>query len=143
MGIDQADARWAGTMVGSQRPVWQDLYRDFRGNPQGPRSEEERNNGEQWYVVALGLMQGIPWEPTPGREGIEIGSRVALPPVPAEVPPVKELADKEKEWRRPRIDKQDVTRFGVTAGCPGCMAATRGHPARGIPTPAGIGWSRT
>ena len=55
---------------------------------------------------------------------------MAHPPVPAEVPPVKDFAEEEKEWRRPRIEKQDVTRFGVTVGCPGCVAAARGNPAR-------------
>ena len=31
-------------------------------------------------------MKGVPWEPVPGREGIEIHSRVTMPEVPKEVP---------------------------------------------------------
>ena len=42
--------------------------------------------GKPWVVDVMEGMQGAPWEPVPGRGGIEIKSRVELPRV-AGLPP--------------------------------------------------------
>ena len=34
---------------------------------------------QRWNSELLDKMQGIPWEPIPGREGIEIKSRISVP----------------------------------------------------------------
>jgi len=36
----------------------------------------------------------------------------------------------EIEWRRPRIEINDVIRYGLTPGCQGCQASSRGQGAR-------------
>jgi len=45
---------------------------------------------ERWDESCWARMQGVPWEPVPGREGFEVGSRVVMPTVPTEVPPMRE-----------------------------------------------------
>ena len=36
--------------------------------------------------------------------------------------------EREPKVLRVRIDREDVMRFGATAGCPGCIAVNRGDP---------------
>ena len=69
---------------------------------------------ERWHLECMESMQGIPWEPVPGREGIEVKSHAVLPPAPADVPVAREFHDKAREWRRPKIETQDVVQDGVT-----------------------------
>ena len=70
-----------------------------------------------------------PWEPIPGREGAEVASRVALPRMPSEAPPMMDVPKKEFEWRRPRIEGRDVVKYGPTPECLGCRAFNRGQGA--------------
>ena len=40
---------------------------------------KRRPEGERWNLEELENAKGLPWEPIPGREGIEIKSRVHIP----------------------------------------------------------------
>ena len=53
-----------------------------------------------------------------------------LPEVPKEVPLGTRQVEEERSWRRPKIEKRDAEKFGLTPGCPGCIAASRGAPGR-------------
>jgi hypothetical protein len=46
------------------------------------------------------------------------------------VPAAKELVHEERARRRPYIEKRDVEKFGISSGCLGCVAASRGAPSR-------------
>ena len=84
----------------------------------------------RWDVELWDKVKGTPWEPVPGREGVEVMSKVELPPAPVEVPPMADVPRWEQDWRRPKIERKDVKNLGMTPGCPGCIAANRGSAAR-------------
>ena len=74
-------------------------------------------------------IQGVPWEPIPGRQGIEIKARVNLSADqdPVGVPMRGEYG--EVIHRRVIITREQVRIHGFTVGCPGCRAINRGMPA--------------
>ena len=57
-------------------------------------------------------MTGVPWQPVPGRDGIETKSKVDLPKEKGPPPP-KEFDDKECVRRRPKIRKEEVGKWGI------------------------------
>jgi len=84
----------------------------------------------RWDAGLWERVKGTPWEPVPGREGVEVRSSVELPPAPMEVPPMVDAPKWEQYGRRPNIQMKDVKNLGMTPGCPGCVAANRGSAAR-------------
>ena len=85
---------------------------------------------EKWDRGRMEAMKGVPWEPVPGIEGIEIHSRVTMPDVPKEIIAGTDYQVGDRVWRRPKIERRDVEAFGLTLGAPGCVAASRGAPGR-------------
>ena len=81
---------------------------------------------KQWNLETMKAFRGLPWEPVPGREGIEIRSKVDLPEIRTEPIAVQEPEEKTTIRRRAGITKQDIKKFGIAPGCPGCIAANRG-----------------
>ena len=57
-------------------------------------------------------------------------SRVSLPEAAREAPEARAFAPEERTRRRPTIEQRDVDKFGISVGCPGCIAASRGAPSR-------------
>ena len=80
----------------------------------------------QWDKKKLDEMKGVPWAPTPGRDGVEVRSYVMIPERQDEPRRIPEPEDKEVVRRRAGIKKEDVMEFGGTPGCQGCLAANRG-----------------
>ena len=37
------------------------------------------SNSERWSIEEFNQLKGTPWEPEPGRPGVEIGTRVRIP----------------------------------------------------------------
>ena len=76
-------------------------------------------------------MRGTPWEPEPGRVGVDVPIRLKAweevevangPRIPDGVPPIR---GNNRQW----ITRHDVqTRYGPTAGCRGCEYALTGLP---------------
>ena len=78
--------------------------------------------GEIWCLDKFDKVKGVPWEPIPGRQGIELKCRVNLP---EDKTPVERPMQGEKEEvipRRVRITREQVRMAGFTIGCPGCRA---------------------
>ena len=71
---------------------------------------------------------GLPWEPVPGREGIEVKSSVAFAKETdgSKMSHETEDADKKKKVRAVYISRADISRYNLTPGCEGCMRANRG-----------------
>ena len=80
----------------------------------------------QWEKSKFEALTGTPWEPVPGREGIEIRSNIVLTERLDEPRRTPEPEEQEVVRRRAGIRKEDVMEFGATPGCPGCTAANRG-----------------
>ena len=85
------------------------------------RPEEERWNQEEF-----GAVQGTPWEPIPGRGGIEVKSRFQVRGDEEE--PIPQPSTRDVVPRRIYIRREDVSesKYGLTPGCKGCEAANRG-----------------
>jgi len=108
--------------------VWLGIRDEFNesliGTPQGVSkvrmlrrkgsNEEGSNKGE------ILRRKGVPWEPIPGKEGIQIKSNVHIPaPRPTsgkEIP----TDDRPRQQRRFRIEKSDIEKYGTMSGCSGC-----------------------
>jgi hypothetical protein len=81
--------------------------RDFR---------RKAENGGRWSVADFDKFVDVPWEPYPGmKRGCELRSKVRLPTERAEFTEiVKGRSDYTR--RRFRIRKDDLEKFGYTAG---------------------------
>ena len=85
---------------------------------------------ERWNKARMKEVQGVPWEPVPGREGIYIKAQVELPRAEGQPDRIIEPAQKRIIRRRAAITKADVRRYGMTPGCRGCEAANVGKKER-------------
>ena len=74
-------------------------------------------------------IRGTPWEPIPGREGIEIRSRVVIPIDRTGPRQLIEGEESDFSVRRMRITREFIRKVGFAIGCPGCRAVNRGQPA--------------
>ena len=70
-------------------------------------------------------MQGTPWEPVPGHEGVEIKSKVNMG-TESDIVRSAEGIPRRRHVRRLYITPEDVRNAGMTLGCPGCRALSRG-----------------
>ena len=96
------------------------VCRDFRRRPEG----------ERWNREMLDGMKGAPWQPTPGRDSIEVRCRVNVPSDGAPfTEPVRGIA-RETGPKGAKLYESGLARFGYTVGCPGCRAAVRGKEAQ-------------
>ena len=71
------------------------------------------------------MIQGLPWEPVPGRNHVEVKSHFQYK---EEEEIVRLPGSRESMPRRIYIRKEDVadSKYGLTIGCRGCEAANRG-----------------
>ena len=83
---------------------------------------------DRWDAASLIDINGLPWEPVPGREGIEVKASVSFAKEVDGSRLQHETA--EEKPRQPRavyINKSDVKRYGMTLGCDGCLKVNRGE----------------
>ena len=81
----------------------------------------------QWNRTRLEDMHGVPWEPIPGRGGIEIMPHAPIHEREDEPRRTAEPADNALTMMISGIRQHDVMDFGGTPGCPGCIAREQGH----------------
>lgn len=69
-------------------------------------------------------MKGTPWEPVPGRAGIESKSNITM--LPESTEPITPHPTLEyRQVRRGHIRYEDIKKYGMTPGCAGCIAWSR------------------
>merc|ERR1712186_73111 len=73
---------------------------------------------DKWDLVKFNGFQGVPWEPIPGREGIELKCKVNIPVDRSEVSEPMVGEDKDMVHRRVKITREQVRMMGFTVGCP-------------------------
>ena len=88
------------------------------------------NNSDRWKALGLNEVVGLPWYPIPGRDGTEIKSHVRM---------AAEFGDglqhDEDNKLQPHVVravkflKEDIRKYGMTQGRPGCTAANRNAAA--------------
>ena len=101
-------------IVGNEKGVVK--TRTYTVRPEGQRLQKEEFEG----------FQGVPWEPIPGRGGIEIKSSIKIQENYGDVE-LREPEIRAEQIRRLRITKQDLDNYEMTIGCPGCRAKNRGE----------------
>jgi hypothetical protein len=90
--------------------------RDFR---------RRAESGGKWSVTDFDKFVGVPWEPHSGAKGgFELRAKVRLP---AEGAWITETVKGKSDFTRRgfRIQREDLEKFGYTAGCPGRRAVSR------------------
>jgi len=133
VGKEKLRTRWAtGIWLG----VRDESNEIFIGTEEGViKVRTVRRKGtheERWNTVQIDRMKGTPWEPQPGRNSIEVGSKIIVhergdnrevPELPVGVPrPVRKT--------RFKILRQDVVKYGPTEECEGCRSAMTNGVAR-------------
>jgi len=128
-GKDKFEVRW-------QRGIWYGIAdrtgESIIGTKDGViKVRDTRSLGEEeaWNVQWFNDTRGTPWEPIPGRTGIEIRSRVLLPEDRHKPIPVIRGEEGDYIVRRMRINRETIRKLGFTVGCPGCRAVNRNLPA--------------
>jgi len=128
-GKYKGDIRWEeGIWLGIRDRKGETLVGTANGIVKVRSTRRTCSDEEKWDKGRMAVVKGVPLELVPGREGIEIHSRVTMPAVPKEIPAGTEYHVGDRVWRRPHIERRDVEKFGLTPGCPGCVAASRGAP---------------
>ena len=82
----------------------------------------------RWDKTLFSQIRGLPWEPIPGRDSIDVPINVAIPDEDKVVIPAAENTEKVMVRRVFKIFRTDVAEYGLTPGCKGCLAADAGHP---------------
>ena len=75
VGKDKLDTRWESGVFAGLRVESGELYVLTEGGALKVNSFNRRPEEERWNQEEFGAIQGTPWEPIPGREGIEVKSR--------------------------------------------------------------------
>ena len=84
---------------------------------------------EAWNQRWFNDVRGTPWEPVPGRAGVELRSKVLMPEDRQRPIPVIRGDEEDYIVRRVRITRETIRKLGFIVGCPGCRAVNRNMPA--------------
>jgi hypothetical protein len=126
-GKDKLDARWKeGVRLGLRMESGESLIGTNEGVVKARDFRRKAENGGRWSVVHFDKFVGVPWEPYPGAKGgFELRSTVRLPAEGAEF--TETVKGKSDYTRRSfRMRREDLEKYGYTAGCPGYRAVNRG-----------------
>ena len=117
-GKEKLDTRWESGVFAGLRAESGELHvltdkGAIKVNSFNRRPEEERWNQEEF-----GGIQGTPWEPIPGRGGIEVKSRFMMIGEEEVIPP---LSARDVIPRRMHIKREGAsdTKYRITPGCNG------------------------
>ena len=127
-GKDKFDTRWEeGIWLGVKDRSLETVIGTNEGVIKVRDVKRKGTEEQRWDISKFNEFKGVPWEPIPGREGIEIKARVNVPREGGRPDPV--MRGSEPVPRRARITREDMRKMGFTVGCPGCRAINRGLPA--------------
>ena len=114
-GKNKADVRWEdGIYLGMINRSEEYLVGTDKGVLKVRSIRRHGMRELQWDRNMFNDMKGVPWEPTPGRECIEIMSHVEIKEREDEPRSIPEPVEREVTRRRAGIPKQDVMDFGGT-----------------------------
>jgi len=131
LGKDKLDSRWeTGHFLGIQDDSAELIVGTSIGVLKVRSVRSYTNIADRWKALNLFEVVGVPWCPIPGREGVEIKSQVKM---------AAEFGDKMQHGgdgepqpfvvRAVKFLKEDVRKYGMTQGRPGCTAANRNAAA--------------
>ena len=93
------------------------------------RDIRSMEDNEAWDIGRFNDIRGTPWEPVPGREGIEIRSKVVIPIDRTGPRQAMEAEEKDFIAGRMRITREFIRKVGFIIGCLGCRVVNRGQSA--------------
>ena len=117
------DIKW---QVGIYLGIVRRSDESFIGTPDGvvkARSVKRLSREERSDAALFNAIRGSPWQPTPGKDSLEVPVRIQLPHVvdTSSLPPKPvEIARNRAVYIRKPIELQ---KYGYTDGCAGCRAA--------------------
>ncbi len=109
VGKDKYNSRWEeGVFLGIREESGEIIVGTEKGVIKARAFRRKGSEAERWSRDNVKSVGGIPWEPIPGREGIEIKSSVNLPRDDTEIKKMEPGVEKEVVRRRLKITKEDV-----------------------------------
>ena len=79
-GVNKLESRWGtGIWLGVREESGEILIGTKEGVIEFRSFRRKGSHADRWDWAELEAMQGVPWEPVPGREGIEVKANVAIP----------------------------------------------------------------
>jgi hypothetical protein len=109
VGKDKYNSRWEeGVFLGVREESGEIIVGTKEGSIKARAFRKKGSEGERWSRDNVKSVGGIPWEPIPGRDGIEIKSSVNLPRDESEVKKTEAGVDKEVVRREMKKVKEDV-----------------------------------
>jgi hypothetical protein len=110
VGKDKYNSRWEeGVFLGVREESGEIIVGTKEGVIKARAFRKKGSEKERWSNESVKSVGGIPWEPIPGREGIEIKSSVNLPRDESEIRKTEARVEREVVRRRMKIVKEDIT----------------------------------
>ena len=117
------DTRWStGIWLGIREESGEVIIGTDEGCIKCRTIRRKSSDAERYNVELFMNMKGVPWEPEPGRPGIEIRTKVRLPTEELDIVKPANTVEREKRIRRARITPEDIRELGDTPNCKGCEA---------------------
>ena len=86
----------------------------------------------RWDEKLFNSVKGTPWQPEPGRTGMDVRANITLDRATEGIPQEAMGTPRvEKGLLRPKINKSDVANHRGTIGCRACEASKRGEKSTG------------
>ena len=128
IGVDKLDPRSEQGIFAGLREESGEIYVMNSKGVIKVRSFSQRVEEERWNQEEFNQAEGTPWEPIPGRAGVEIKARFQFKDLAAE-PVIKAPVTRESTTRSLHIAKDNLKKYNLSPGCRGCIAANRGTTA--------------
>ena len=108
------EARWStGIWLGIREESGEVIIGTDEGVIKCRTIRRKSSDQERYNVELFNSMQGVPWEPEPGRPGIEIRTKVRLPREELDIVKPANTVEKERGLRRARITPDGIRVLGV------------------------------
>ncbi len=109
VGQDKYNSGWGeGAFIGVREESGEPIVGTEQGVIKARAFRRRGSEKERWLKGHVKSVGGIPWEPIPGREGIDMKSPVTLPRDESEIKRTEVGVEKEVVRRRLKLVKEDV-----------------------------------
>ena len=120
-GVNKLDPRWEDGIYAGLRIESGEIYVMSESGVIKVKHYKQRPESERWNLEELDKGIGVPWEPIPGRAGIQVKSHFTIIGGGGEEI-VKMPETRAVQIRRIYIGSKDLEKYGNTIGCKGCEA---------------------
>ena len=133
LGKDKLEARWGNCVfffIGLQDDSAELLIGTSSGILKARSFRHHTMGADKCSACGIDSMTGLPWEPVPGRQGVEAKSNIRMSGDSGTHMKDPDSTETRTFKRRAvEITRADVRKYGMTLGCAGCIAANRAGSA--------------